>query len=1155
MRLSELELLKYGHFDGCQLSFPRGDPDLQIVFGANEAGKSTTMAAVGDLLFGFPHSTPYDFRFDPQLLRVGGVVESDEARISCRRKKGRKGTLLDGDEKAIDEAGLIAMLSGYSAESFQRMFSLDHIRLRAGGHAILSAQDDVGQAIFAAGSGLIGVTRILDAIDSEAKAIWTKRAGDRLYYAAQRTWDEARGRQKEAQVKPGAWDDLRKHVERLEAELTLLRDEHRATEQDRNVVERQRRVLPHAVLYRDISGRLEPLAGVPPFPLDAQTVFDQVAMAIAGGEVEARLAAEDLDRAKQLLDALSLDECLDGQHDEIQRLREAKAAVDKGMADLPRRIAQRDSKNDTLSALQRELGWPSEPAKAAAERLPRRVDVAAARALLEEKSTVDAVITDVVEDESAAQRAQRRTQDELDALASPRDLGALTAAVRLARALGDIEQVIFDAKLVLDRRERDLITGLAKLAPWVGTADELRRLPVPAQTESSEAVSASVSTAVAVSQAKRDHQALLNRRDELELARTQLLRGAQAVAAETLRTARNTRDEGWNEIRGALVGGTPLPDPADTTGRFEQRSREADDVADRRYASAQQSARLAAIDDELESNALLVNHKAETVDEAMIAAHAAAALWSARLVPSGLALDPQGYVEWSERQQRALELAGEADLARAVHEEAVSRRDKAAAQLVSDIDALGMPVAASITFHQALQASEAIEQEEAAAAQRRRDSRTKLANAVIAYEDVAAKTAAASKRLSGWSLRWSPAIRSVGLNAEGAPASVRAQLDLLEQLRGEVDEILRLEQRIDAIEADRSELASAVRHLGSACGISIDGRAVEDTLTDLVRASAAAQDAQRTGEDLRARIKVATGRLEDSVGAQARALARLQPLFDLAGTTDRAQLLSTVRGADEARRLRAEMLRLSQEVLTAGGGPALDLLLAEVEATESAELETRSGDLQEKASSLGDRIAVLTGEHAAARSDFARLDAGPNAAIAAADAEQARAEMAVLAESYVRKRAEGALLRAVVARYRAQKQNPLVQRASALFSKLTLGGYAGLLVDAEASRLSGVRNDQAVVPVDAMSDGTVDQLFLALRIAAVEDAVASGAKLPFLADDLFINYDDERAAAGFQVLAELARSTQVLFFTHHRHLLKVAQDALVPVTVSTCQLQ
>lgn len=87
-----------------------------------------------------------------------------------------------------------------------------------------------------------------------------------------------------------------------------------------------------------------------------------------------------------------------------------------------------------------------------------------------------------------------------------------------------------------------------------------------------------------------------------------------------------------------------------------------------------------------------------------------------------------------------------------------------------------------------------------------------------------------------------------------------------------------------------------------------------------------------------------------------------------------------------------------------------------------------------------------------------------------------------------------------------------------------------------------------------MSEGTTDQLFLSLRLAAVEQSVASGVRLPFLADDLFVNFDDDRSRAGFEVLAELARSTQVLFFTHHAHLAEIARDVVGSALHSECSL-
>jgi uncharacterized protein YhaN len=77
-----------------------------------------------------------------------------------------------------------------------------------------------------------------------------------------------------------------------------------------------------------------------------------------------------------------------------------------------------------------------------------------------------------------------------------------------------------------------------------------------------------------------------------------------------------------------------------------------------------------------------------------------------------------------------------------------------------------------------------------------------------------------------------------------------------------------------------------------------------------------------------------------------------------------------------------------------------------------------------------------------------------------------------------------------------------------------------------------------------MSDGTVDQLYLALRLAAITEYVQNSSPMPLIIDDLFINFDDDRAVAGFKALADLSNKTQVLFFTHHIHLVKLAKNAV-----------
>ncbi len=73
-------------------------------------------------------------------------------------------------------------------------------------------------------------------------------------------------------------------------------------------------------------------------------------------------------------------------------------------------------------------------------------------------------------------------------------------------------------------------------------------------------------------------------------------------------------------------------------------------------------------------------------------------------------------------------------------------------------------------------------------------------------------------------------------------------------------------------------------------------------------------------------------------------------------------------------------------------------------------------------------------------------------------------------------------------------------------------------------------------------DTTRDQLYLSLRLAALDMHLGQAHAMPFIADDLFINYDNQRAKAGLHALGELSRKTQVLFLTHHTHMLPMVTE-------------
>ncbi|MDH5552933.1 MAG: hypothetical protein OEX82_06330, partial [Nitrosomonas sp.] len=95
--------------------------------------------------------------------------------------------------------------------------------------------------------------------------------------------------------------------------------------------------------------------------------------------------------------------------------------------------------------------------------------------------------------------------------------------------------------------------------------------------------------------------------------------------------------------------------------------------------------------------------------------------------------------------------------------------------------------------------------------------------------------------------------------------------------------------------------------------------------------------------------------------------------------------------------------------------------------------------------------------------------------------------------------------------------------------------------DQQPLALKGQRDNGKLVDITGMSEGTRDQLYLALRLAALELYFEQSQPLPFIADDLFVNFDDARAKAGLEALANLSKKTQIIFLSHHDHLVSIVQ--------------
>jgi uncharacterized protein YhaN len=235
--------------------------------------------------------------------------------------------------------------------------------------------------------------------------------------------------------------------------------------------------------------------------------------------------------------------------------------------------------------------------------------------------------------------------------------------------------------------------------------------------------------------------------------------------------------------------------------------------------------------------------------------------------------------------------------------------------------------------------------------------------------------------------------------------------------------------------------------------------------------------------------------------------------------------------------------------MVAAAGTGLVAFATDVERANAEAVDASIAELDNQIAAWEERLQRANQAIGTEGAELARMDGGDRAAVVAESAQNVLAQLRAALERYTTLKLAEAILRRGIGRYRDNNQGPILARASTLFSTLTAGSFARLEIDEDGdgrSALRAVRPDGRLVGVEGMSDGSHDQLYLALRLASLESWLRVHEPIPFVVDDILLNFDDVRATAALGALAALARQTQVLFFTHHRHLVELAQAALPP---------
>ena len=373
-------------------------------------------------------------------------------------------------------------------------------------------------------------------------------------------------------------------------------------------------------------------------------------------------------------------------------------------------------------------------------------------------------------------------------------------------------------------------------------------------------------------------------------------------------------------------------------------------------------------------------------------------------------------------------------------------------------------------------------------------------------------------------------------------------------MSGKLKETRTLQAQLGRLRSIEQEFTERLRRLCADCAPQLGPEQPPAAVAELLlaRAKTATEQAQTRAEHDR-RLAEIDAELSELSRAGAAADAALAALCGEAAVAEPAQLEAALARANLARELDQRLVELDDKIAVAGGGAGIEELQAGLADSDNTDTDTDIDAtaalierLETETAALRERLDAL---HVTSGQQQQQLDAmtgSDQAAVAAADAQTALAEVKTYSEDYLRLRLAELLLGREIKRYQERHQGPLLNRAGELFRAMTLQRYQGLAAELEDGELrlqALLADDRGRVGVAGLSEGTRDQLYLALRLASVERYAERGEPLPLVIDDILINFDDQRSLATLRLLAELAKHNQVLFFTHHEHLLGLVRRA------------
>ncbi len=1141
MRLRKLSLDRFGHFTNQHIDFGSATdtPDFHIIYGSNEAGKTTTMEAALRLLYAFPLREPYDFKHQRKNLQVSGQLEIDGQLHHFTRLSKRNSSLLDEQGVALPETAIASHLAGLSVEDYRKLLCLDDDTIERGGDEIAQAEGDIGRLLFSAAAGVADLSEVLSEVSDSADKLWKKRANTTRIATLKRELAAVETDIRQLDVTASGWRKLKKqHAEALKTEQST-REICKAHRIKISQIEASLRALPK---LKELDSLHSGIAAFTNYP--AQLDFDPEDLVALQSNEE--IVKSDIERLNSVIETTQaqLDElertpelaALSGRLDDLDELRARDVTAEQ---DLTRRRKEKDDQFLLMQNAVREIGIddttdPQSLVVTPAD-IKRMADLReamqAAQSTLDSEKNELEIITERYESstEQAESLASQNTENTVIS-----DLLEQYNTEHLLQAYSSAQQSIATVEQAATRAIDELAIGQTKFSA----------LPAPASStiKAQEWLDKHIELDRKISEFDSK---LANHREECDAYRAQLeqLKSGSALVSDTQAgSLRVKRDQLWQNHKDALTEATAQ--------QFEGAMHAHDSATESRIVHGDELGELRHKEQSLaEVTARLTRteqHSGKLKEQRTVLEQEVSQ--AAASVGIATALTPAEWLQWIKHYETAAELAKDTADQKKQHEPTIERMQQLHAALCNALSISTQDIDAVITKARIQAKSEAEASIERKAAQER------LKEVELELSKRKKRLQKAEDEKHNADAAWSALIAQLFGNSgvTSVPGSVLGDsllqsLDPLRTLRERHDLYQRTSQRVEAMEYDQAQFKDELTTLCNSHTIPMEDSAA-GTFLKLREQSRKAREVENTAKNLTEKLDKAKADLYTQTQALAQLTGQVKnisTIFPPDVTTDSLQSLrKAAMSAQQVIKDRAECNKLTHLITSEMNANSITDARAMLQSTSEAELqaeaEATKAELENATQQADHAIEART------LAEKALSDIDGDAEIATLNERKATIELQLeeAAMQYLTLSLGHRLADTAIHRYRDKHRSGMMEATQRCFKALTQGKYPTLTTEPEAGKETLLAVDKAGISkrVDALSKGTRFQLYLALRAAAHEQMVKQGTRLPFFCDDIFETFDERRTSAACQVMEQIGQQGQAIYLTHHQHVVDIAVD-------------